>query len=67
MKVGSVVPEKKPDVGFQECGNLSDSFLGKCETQEGFTGGGSSFISSGEILCWIFMKLYNHELNYILM
>ncbi|XP_075798834.1 BTB/POZ domain-containing protein 8 [Microtus pennsylvanicus] len=46
MKVGSVVPEKKPDVGFQECGNLSDSFLGKCETQEDFTGGGGSFISS---------------------
>lgn len=67
MKVGSVVAEKKPDVGSQECGNLSESFLGKCGTQEDFTGGGGSFISSGEILCWIFMKLYSHELNYILM
>lgn len=67
MKVGSVVPEKKPDTGFQECGNLSDSLIGKCETQEDFTGGDSSFISSGEIFCWIFMKLYSHELNCILM
>ncbi|CAO2639039.1 BTB/POZ domain-containing protein 8 [Lemmus lemmus] len=46
MKVGNVVPEKKPEAGFQECGNLSDSFLGKCETQEDITGGGGNFISS---------------------
>ncbi|XP_051026522.1 BTB/POZ domain-containing protein 8 [Acomys russatus] len=48
MKVGSVMPEKEGDVSFQECGDLSDHFLGKCDIPEDTTGGGDCFLSNGD-------------------
>ncbi|XP_052591640.1 BTB/POZ domain-containing protein 8 isoform X2 [Peromyscus californicus insignis] len=46
MKVENVMPETKPDISFQDCGDSSTCFLGKCEIPEDITGGGGSFISS---------------------
>ncbi|XP_076403047.1 BTB/POZ domain-containing protein 8 isoform X2 [Peromyscus maniculatus bairdii] len=67
MKVESVMPETKPDVSFQDCGDSSTCSSGKHEIPEDITGGGSSFISSdnydlepaselGEDLLKLYMK-----------
>lgn len=62
MKVESVMPETKPDVSFQDCGDSSTCSSGKHEIPEDITGGGSSFISSGEIFCLIFKNFIATDL-----
>ncbi|XP_021066899.2 BTB/POZ domain-containing protein 8 isoform X2 [Mus pahari] len=48
LKVGSLMPEKGPDVSFPQYRTSSDRFLGKGEIPEDITGGGDSFISKDD-------------------
>uniref|UniRef100_A0A1L1SR23 BTB domain containing 8 n=1 Tax=Mus musculus TaxID=10090 RepID=A0A1L1SR23_MOUSE len=48
LKVGSLMPEKGPDVSFPRYRTSSDCFLGKGEIPEDITGGGDCFISKAD-------------------
>ncbi|XP_036056506.1 BTB/POZ domain-containing protein 8 isoform X2 [Onychomys torridus] len=74
MKAESVMPEMKPDVSFQDCGDSSTCFLGKCEIPKDITVGGGSFISSdnydlepaselGEDLLKLYVKQYCPDID----
>lgn len=54
MRVDNGMLEKKAGVSFQEHRNSPGSILGKSDIPADVTRGGGSFISRGEMFCWIY-------------